>query len=443
MPPRRNSLAEERERKREKNDRPTNKSIALSKKSREERKKNNMPLNEKEEQYLRSLISADEHLYKFLFTNGFGHFEYNFSCERTQFNDAGQLFMTIVTREGEGTGDYYIDVPVDPPGGASNAPKSLDDKFMYRSTGVLGQYETQQRKVAKLLLGDCLKSMILFCNFQNVLAVQYDRLREYHFFGPSLAAMVKKVEAHKRKLSDEAYASSGSLQTFLRKVYEAYTRFDNVSMGSPVALTVYRCDDKYPASAFSPPLKESLVEGGRVHDIFRVQSVAVDPDTRQVFLDLGIYLFNKDPKVQYRLSTLDAFCSQFSVTPHHNTVIYSSASGRPNFSKTVVIGPLFYMGTKEPIESLTTAMVGMPAVVLTAEAAAQTRFSLQIQPDIKLKLEMDQEKEAGRALKEERSPAEIVSVFSSDIRASNNLMERVKLLSKEDIVRLRMAEYQR
>lgn len=389
---------------------------------------------------LRNVMNQDEHVFKFLFSNGFNSFTYKFSCMKTDFNEGGKLFMTITTCERNGAGEQMLSIPVNSSESSSTAAGDLDSKFTHKSTGKIGQYETRQNEVIKIELSICMKAMIYYCGFENVIAVQYDRSRDYHIFGPSLQRLVDKVKETNQRLKSACDYSDMALgtKTFLDKVLAALNEYNNAEAGQLLPFTVYYDEEKY-KSDFRPPIKEALVAGGRVFDMFCVQGVKVVPATRAVFLDLGIYInHSTNKKVQYRLTTIDEFCMNFALTTKETVIHYHA---KPNLSQTVIIGPLYYMGTEQPIESLTTALIGMPCVYISMEEAQQTNFSIKVEPVVGLMVEMDSQKNGQVAYKQSRDAATVACSIYNEIRSSANWNQFVQILSQEDVVRRRAMEY--
>lgn len=388
---------------------------------------------EAELEIYRSLIQSDEHLHKFLFSSGFGTFSYRFSCAKTDFNEASKLFMVITTNEGHGTSEFFVDVPVDN-GDDGSVPAPTNSS----STG-WGEPQPR-RQIIKVELSKCLKSMILYCQFEHVLVVQYDRTRDYFIYGPSLQRMVDKIkEFHQANKSLDQHRKGGfGLRTFMEKVFAAYNEFSACELGQMVPLTLHYDEDKYKAN-FHPPIRNSLYEGGRMYDMFCVQAVSVNPSTRAVFLDLGIFLHNDtDKNSQYRLSTLDEFCSTFALTPKETVIHYFA---KPNLKQTTVIGPLFYMGMDEPIESLITKCVGMPCVYLSKESAGQMNFGIKMEPVTGLLVKMDQEKQQMIEFRTAKDPSQIALTLYSDIRSGSNWHQKVRITTQDEMIRARMAEY--
>jgi hypothetical protein len=392
--------------------------------------------NEETLKSLRNIIQCDQNGFDFLLSEGYGSIQTRFSCEKTEFNEQGKLFMTIISKERDGATAIKVRIPEKVETKFRTPEEELDSKFMYQATGKVGSYNYNQPTFYSVDLTDVLKSMILFFQLQHVLVVQYDTQREYHFYGPSMAALVNRARALR-----ETMPESMTLRTFLEKIRIALDKkFEVESGGKREEVRIFVDEERYGKDKFHVPTKESFTEGGKTYDVFRVQGVQVNPGTNGVMLDLGIYLdHTHNPNIQYVFTTLSEFEALYGLTPYRTVVHHSH---RVNLSKPIQIGPLYYQGKIEPLEKLLTELVGVACVYLSAEPAPQTSFALEMKSVSELLVALDTAKEHTRQFNEPKSSETIALGLLDDMRTGACLQIKHKRKTQEDMVNERLREYQ-
>ena len=83
----------------------------------------------------------------------------------------------------------------------------------------------------------------------------------------------------------------------------------------------------------------------------------------------------------------------------------------------------------------------MPCVYIAMEDAQQTNFSIKVEPVASLLLEMDKAKQERAVFTDPKDSVTIAGRLYTDIRSGANLHQQEIILSQEEMIRRRMAEY--